>query len=227
MCLPLTLNLLTQNATLKLVIKNAPTDEIALLNNQPITLERKTKDILRIFQAKLLQTTRLNVFSRGLKFIPTPLVPSSNKSLLKDFDHFARTMRLKYMLAKKQKTSAHPFHVKSTWQPPVQNSVAPENYLEETKLEIASAIFRPQFDNISANERNAISALKRNNKINLKKVDKGTTTIILDTAQKIDEGLQQLSNASFKSLSHLPLCRTSPGKQTNWLINYTVRDTST
>ena len=121
---------------------------------------------------------------------------------LKDFDHFARTMRLKYMLAKKQKTSAHPFHVKSTRQPPVQNSVALENYLEETKLEIASAIFRPQFDNISANQKNAISALKRNNKINLKKVDKGTTTIILDTAQKIDEGLQQLSNDKFfKSLS--------------------------
>ena len=90
--------------------------------------------------------------SRGLKFLPTPPVPSSNKSLLKDFDHFARTMRLKYMFAKKQKTSAHPFHVKSTWQPPVQNLVALENYLEETKLKIASAIFRPQFDNISANE---------------------------------------------------------------------------
>ena len=87
-------------------------------------------------------------------------------------------MRLKYMFAKKQKTSAHPFHVKSTWQPPVQNSVALENYLEETKLEIASAIFRPQFDNISANER------KRNSKINLKKADKGTTTVIFDTAQK-------------------------------------------
>ena len=89
------------------------------------------------------------------------------------------------MFAKKQKTSAHPFHVKSTWQPPVQNSVALENYLEETKLEIASAIFRPQFDNISANERNAISALKRNSKIKLKKADKGTTMVILDIPQKL------------------------------------------
>ena len=69
--------------------------------------------------------------------------------------------------------------------------------MEETKLELASAVFRPQFDNISANERNAISALKRNSKINLKKADKGTTTVILDTAQKIDEGLQQLSDDKF------------------------------
>ena len=66
--------------------------------------------------------------------------------------------------------------------------------MEETKLEIASAIFRPQIDNISAKERNAISALKRKSRINLKKADKGTTMVILKTAHKIDEGLQQLSN---------------------------------
>ena len=101
------------------------------------------------------------------------------------------------MFAQKRKTAAHPFRVKSTWQPPVQNSVALKKYLEETKLEIASAIFRTQIDNISANERNAISALKRNSKMTLKKADKRTTTVILDTAHKIDEGLQQLSNDKF------------------------------
>ena len=70
--------------------------------------------------------------------------------------------------------------------------------MEETKLEIASAIFCPQIDNISANERNAISALKRNSKINLKKADKGTTTVdIIDTTQKIDEVLKQLCDDKF------------------------------
>jgi len=38
-------------------------------------------------------------------------------------------------------------------------------------------------------ERKAIFSLKRNSKINLKKTDKGTTTVIMDTAQKIEEGL--------------------------------------
>ena len=66
----------------------------------------------------------------------------------------------------------YPFYVKSTSQPPVQNSVAPENYLEEIKLELASTVFRPQIDNISASERNATRALKRNSKINLKNLDK-------------------------------------------------------
>ena len=76
--------------------------------------------------------------ARGRKFIPTPPVPSSYKCLIRDFNQFARTMRLKYMFANKKKTKPHPFHVKSNWQPPPQPLVALETYLEETKLEIAS-----------------------------------------------------------------------------------------
>ena len=106
--------------------------------NQQLTHHTRAQNerYIKNLSSQALTNNEVKLLSRGLKFIPTPPVPSSNKSLLKDFDHFARTMRLKYMFAKKQKTSAHPFHVKSTWQ---------------------------------ANERNAISALKRNSKINLKK----------------------------------------------------------
>ena len=42
--------------------------------------------------------------------------------------------------------------------------------------------FCPQPDNISVIELVAISSLKCNNKINLKKAVKGTTTVVLDTA---------------------------------------------
>ena len=152
---------------------------------------------IKNFSNKALSDDEVKLLSRGLKFIPTPLVPTSNKSLLKDFNNFARTMRLRYLFANRKKTTAHPFHVKSTWQPPIQNSVALENYLEETKLELASIVFYPQNDNISANERKAISTLKRNSEINLKKADKGTTIVIMDTAQKIQEGSQQLSDDKF------------------------------
>jgi len=101
------------------------------------------------------------------------------------------------MFADKKKTTLHPFLVKSSWQPPVQNSVALEKYLEETKLELDSVVFRPQNDNISANERKAVFSLKHNSEINLKKADKGTTTVIMDTAQKIEEGSKQLSDNNF------------------------------
>ena len=88
-------------------------------------------------------------------------------------------MSLRYMLADKRKTLAHPFHVKSTWQSPIQTSVALERYLEETKLEIPSTIFLAPLDNISAKERKAIGSLKHNSEINLKKADKGKLQSLL------------------------------------------------
>ena len=98
---------------------------------------------------------------------PLLFLISSNKSVLKDFTNFARKMSLRYMFEDKRKILAHPFHVKSTWQPPIQNSVALQRYLEETKLELASTVFHAPLDYISANERKAIGSLKRNSEINL------------------------------------------------------------
>ena len=88
-------------------------------------------------------------------------------------------MSLRYMFTNKRKTLAHPFHVKSTWQPPIQNSVTLKRYLEETKLELPSKIFHVPLDNILANERKAIGSLKNNSEINLKKADKGKLQSLL------------------------------------------------
>jgi len=55
---------------------------------------------------------------------------------LKDFDHFARRMRLQYIFHGED-NEPHPFHVKSNWIPPVQQSVAHESYLEEVKVQLA------------------------------------------------------------------------------------------
>ena len=54
------------------------------------------------------------------------------RNLLKDFDLFARRMRLKDIFHGKE-NKQHPFYVKSTWEPPVQQSVALETFLEEVK----------------------------------------------------------------------------------------------
>lgn len=118
--------------------------------NSPSKLLTQNERYIKNLSSQALSNDEVRLLSRGLKFISTPPVLSSKKFLLKDFDNFAKTMRLKYIFADKRKTSAHRFHVKSTQQPPVQNSVALENHLEETKLKLASTVFRPQIDNISA-----------------------------------------------------------------------------
>ena len=109
-------------------------------------------------------------------------------------------MRLKYMFATDEENFCPSVPCQSNPATTRSKLVTLENFLEETKLEIASAIFRPQIDYIWTNERNAISALEHSSKINLEKADKGTTTALPDTAQKTDEGLQKLTNDKFYKL---------------------------
>ena len=121
-----------------------------------------------------LTTDQINLLAKGLKFIPTPKEKEIQirRQLLKDFDHFSRRMRLQYIF-NGENNEPHPFHVKSGWIPPVQPSVALESYLEEQK---------------------AVETLRKNTNINLKKADKGTRTVVLNTEDKIQEGQVQLDN---------------------------------
>ena len=88
----------------------------------------------------------------------------------------------------------HPFHVKSAWQPPIQQSVALESYLEEVKIQLGDLQLTKPKNNLPAAEREALKALKRDNEINLKKADKGTTTVVMNMQDKINEGQIQLDN---------------------------------
>ena len=86
------------------------------------------------------------------------------KQLLRDFDQFARRMRLQYIYHGEDK-EPHPFHVKSTWNPPVQPSLALENYLEEVKIQLAEIKLTTPKNNLNPAERDALKALKRDTKI--------------------------------------------------------------
>ena len=105
-------------------------------------------------------------------------------------------MRLKYLFANSE-SKPHPFHVKSKRQPPPQPSVALETYLERTKFEFATTVFFDARDNLSAKQRQTLSALRANKQVNIKKADKGTTTVVMDTYDKIKEGNQQLLDQKF------------------------------
>ena len=76
-------------------------------------------------------------------------------NFLKDFDLFARRMRLKDIFHGKE-NKQHPFYVKSTWEPPIQQSVALETFLEEVKFELANSPSKRPKDNPSSGERRAL-----------------------------------------------------------------------
>ena len=102
-------------------------------------------------------------------------------------------MRLQYIYHG-ENNEPHPFHVKSGWIPPVQHSVSLENYLEETRVLLAEVQLSKPKNNLSHNEQRELKMLKENTEINLKKADKGTRTVVLNTADKILEGQVQFDN---------------------------------
>ena len=103
-------------------------------------------------------------------------------------------MRLKYIFHG-QNNKPHPYHVKSNWIPQVQPSVALESYLEEVKLQLAEIKLSQPRNNLSSKEREALQSLKRNKDLNVKKADKGSCVVIMDTEKKINEGQTLLDNS--------------------------------
>ena len=132
-----------------------------------------------------LTDSQVSVLSKGLKFIPTPVTNESiiRRQLLRDFEQFARRMRLQYIFHGQNK-EPHPFHVKSNWMPPVLPSVALESFLENVKTQLADITINKPKNNLSRDEVLAIKELKANPAINLKKADKGTNTVIMNKTEK-------------------------------------------
>ena len=125
---------------------------------------------LRNLSTHQLSDDQVNVLSRGLKFIPTPVTNKTiiRRQLLRNFEQFTRRMRLQYIFYG-QYEEPHPFHVKSNWMPPVQQSIALESYLESVKTRLADMRINKPKNNLSHNEMAALKELRNNSAINLKK----------------------------------------------------------
>ena len=168
---------------------------------------------IRNLSNEQLTDEQITLLSRGLKFIPTPITTENNirRELLKDFDLFARRMRLQYIYYGKER-EPHPFHVKSDWNPPVQPSVALETFLEEVKLELAEIQFEKPKPNLTPGELQALKKLSRDKTIILKKADKGTTSVMMSKESKINEGLALLNEKnSYQALTQ-PMVETTTRK---------------
>ena len=101
-------------------------------------------------------------------------------------------MRLQYMYHREE-NEPHPFYMKSNWNPPVQKSVALESYLDKVKLSLAKINLTKPKNNLLARERVALDTLRSDKQINLKKADKGTSTVIMNREDKINKGQIQLN----------------------------------
>ena len=184
------------------------------LKNRRQTKERETNEkFLHNLSSHQLTDSQVSLLSRGLKFIPTPAINETRikQQLLRDFEQFARRMRLLYIFHG-QNREPHPFHVKSTWMPQVQHSVALESYLENVKTQLAEIKVTKPKNNLSRNEVKALKELENNPAINLKKADKGTTTVIMNKADKIYEAKVQLDNRKHYERLKAPMVKITQEK---------------
>ena len=184
------------------------------MKNRRQTKERETNEkFLHNLSSHQLTDSQVNLLSRGLKVIRTPATNETKikQQLLRDFEQFARRMRLLYIFHG-QNTEPHPFHVKSAWMPQVEHSVALESYLENVKTQLAKIKVTKPKSNLSRNEVKALKELKNNPAINLKKADKGTTTVIMNKADKIYEAKVQLDNRKHYERLKAPMVKTKQEK---------------
>ena len=77
-----------------------------------------------------------------------------------------------------QDNERHPFYLRSNWVPPVQPLAALETFREQVKVELADIKLSKPTHKLPYSERMAIRELKGNSEINIKKADKGTTTVL-------------------------------------------------
>ena len=178
----------------KLNKKHNTRRKIARQRRQKITHESNKRHIKNLSDIQLT-TDQTSLLSKGLRFIPTPVTKENSiwHQLMRDFNQFARRMRLQYIYHG-ENNEPHPFHVKTKWEPPAQQSVALETYLEEVRLQLAETEISKPKNNLPCNEFKAIRELKDNREINIKKADKGSATVIMNKTDKITEGQIQLDD---------------------------------
>lgn len=102
-------------------------------------------------------------------------------------------MRLRYIFHNTE-SEQHPFHIKSNWEPPVQQSVALETFLEKVRVQLAEIELIKPRNNLPFKERKALRELRSNSEIIIKKTDKGTALVIMNKTDKIQEGQVQLDD---------------------------------
>lgn len=155
------------------------------------------------------------VLSKGLTFTPTSHLDQF--ALASDIVSFGRNLRLKYFF--KNNPSAHKienldpslirFKPASNFDPPPLPPDHPIelyiNFLLQKCTDPAFFKQLPTNHNLSPEERKAIHSLKTNPNIMILPADKGSTTVVMDKVDYMNEVERQLSDSTtYKKLDHDP-----------------------
>ncbi|PJE77741.1 hypothetical protein CI610_03331 [invertebrate metagenome] len=145
--------------------------------------------------SRTLNPDEIQLLDRGLKFIPTPRNISSN-DFIDSAKDLGRKLKITHFFNGKSKSAeSKKFVDKSQWNPP--ESAIPSNIQNSVKdifKDLSKITVSKEQPNLNLAEKKAITSLKNDQSIVIKKADKGSATVILDRADYIWEVERQLNN---------------------------------
>ncbi|CAC5388884.1 unnamed protein product [Mytilus coruscus] len=163
-------------------------------HKKKVFIRRKAENYVKMFTREKLSDSDINILSKGLKFIPSPVLKRAKNDLLCDWENLSRRMRLNYSFRNTENSSEkHPFKRKSEFTPEFANN-AIETYLWKTKVELERLPMVNSRNNLTKNEFNSLISLKKNENIIIKKADKYSTIEVLDKHMYIKQAMTQLSS---------------------------------
>ena len=149
-----------------------------------------------------LSESEIKLLSRGLSFVPTPKRISWTE-IQADIDEFARRLCLKKYSHENndhsQPTAARTnevphFRCKGTWTPPSGRDAALDTYTNAVEHDIMSSQPSKIQNNLSKEERTALTNLRKRSDVVIKPADKGSGTVIMDYSWYINECYRQLND---------------------------------
>ena len=145
---------------------------------------------------KTLSQAQQQLLDTGLNFIPTPQkVDEAN--LAKSINEVSRRIKLAYFFQhdlRGQFKHKVKFKKKSTWSPPdkmIHQTI--RDTIIQMESEIKSLQIRKENPNLKKSELKALKQLKKDTNVIIKPADKGSSTVIMDAQEYINEGIRQLS----------------------------------
>ena len=145
------------------------------------------------------------LLSRGLSFCPRPSKIERFR-LIDDIKQFSRRLRIKEYFYDPDANDDDnddrvPFRRKSMWTPPLDREPALETYIQTMRDRIISKLDQgPRHrsrDNISAQERKALSTLRSRTDIVIKPADKGSATVVMSLEDYLTKVMCHLNNENF------------------------------
>ena len=152
-----------------------------------------------------LSESETKLLPRGLSFVPTPKRINWTE-VQADINEFARRRRLKEYFHQNNnpsqpvaaRTNEVPrFRCKGTWSPPSGRDAALQTYINAIENDIMSAQPSKIQNNLSKEERTALTNLRERSDIVIKPADKGSGTVIMDYSWYINECYRQLNDPNY------------------------------